>query len=646
MTAWLLAFVFQLTWSNADAEGRARGEAFDPVAVTAAIVPAAHALPRPGVTDLTVSLSDPAAGSYNPLQTMLDEEAHLALASGDYSRAWQYFWRLVLIDPFDLRALRECGRLAHAMGRFKYAVETLGRVDAIDGDQPDPELHYLRGESLLALGRKPEAERELARAERELGPEPAERRAKLWLARIAALRGDSARALAIYQTLRDDTDPAADVEIQISMAEVHTLAKDWRRAERRLRSILAEHPDHGRVREILAWVLENRGELDEALTLRAGISASEGAKPATTVEYARALERAANYPEALGRYRAAERLGEPEVATDISRLERLLGPEISGGMTRRDDPSGAVDGWMVGASVPIAGSLRVAVTGARETTSGGLPQLGERTATLGSVMALANGRRGGVIGVGATAYELDAESALGGSAVVRTQPGHHIQLHLRGDIEMPWRESASTIREGGTYSGVSAQVFAAPWTRALLFSGGLQTRQLALSERAASVVPGSAMDGARADQMLGFGGVDVVAWHRPERVARGELFDDDMLVPRTLSSSWVLSYRHYETSSDDPFGSRLVLIGRSSSDEVSSVVRHVLDRRGMVAAEARGGLGYDWRRDVRSWRTGASLLLSATAWSRLGFEYDFASESGTGLVGHRHAGSMVLHVDL
>jgi hypothetical protein len=49
---------------------------------------------------------------------------------------------------------------------------------------------------------------------------------------------------------------------------------------------------------------------------------------------------------------------------------------------------------------------------------------------------------------------------------------------------------------------------------------------------------------------------------------------------------------------------------------------------------------------VRIWRAGASALISATSSSRLTFDYDVASESGTGLSGRRHAGSVVLHVDL
>ena len=60
------------------------------------------------------------------VQALLESEARIALAKGDYPRAWNFFWRLTQIDPYDLPALRECGRIAHAMGKFPSAVDALG----------------------------------------------------------------------------------------------------------------------------------------------------------------------------------------------------------------------------------------------------------------------------------------------------------------------------------------------------------------------------------------------------------------------------------------------------------------------------------------------------------------------------------------
>jgi len=124
----------------------------------------------------------------------------------------------------------------------------------------------------------------------------------------------------------------------------------------------------------------------------------------------------------------------------------------------------------------------------------------------------------------------------------------------------------------------------------LLLSVGVQGRRLALAAR-------DGMTEVHAAQVLGVAGVDYVLSTDPTRVARGEILGDELLMPRSLSSSIVLSYRHYELSGDDPFGQRLTLVTRSSLDELSASVGQVLDPRGMIAVEARGGYGHDWLRD-------------------------------------------------
>jgi hypothetical protein len=210
---------------------------------------------------------------------------------------------------------------------------------------------------------------------------------------------------------------------------------------------------------------------------------------------------------------------------------------------------------------------------------------------------------------------------------------------MRADINLPWRESSSTIREDGAYSAAGFQAFSSPFTHRILFSAGSQVRRLTLDAANMDEAP-------RAHQLFGFAGVDFLLRTNPTRVARGEILDNEMLAPRVLASSTVLSLRHYELFGEDPFGSRLVLVERSQIDEVSAVTRHILDRRGVLGTELRGGVGYDWQREVQLWRAGASALLSATSSSRLSFDYDIASESRTGLSGRRHVAQMVLHVDL
>jgi tetratricopeptide (TPR) repeat protein len=584
-----------------------------------------------------------APSSYDGLQVLLDEEARLALAEGKYRRARRLFLRLLEIDPADVRAMRELGRLAHAIGDLEEAVEVLGRVDSLDGTAPDPELHFLRGEALHALGRTGEAEDEFVLMERDLEAAPVERRGTLWRARVAVLQGDHDKALELYQPLLDDrkATPAQYEEIVLLVIETHILKKDWARAEALIRDFLAGHPDHERGKALLAWTLEASGQVEEELALRAEAARDAGDDdPSKTLEYARALERAHDYPGALDHYRAAQALGVAEAADGIRRLEKRYSPEIGGGVLRRTDPSGAINGWVAGATAPLGQRLRIAVSATGESSSGGFA-MEQREAITGTGWAAINTRRGTLLAAGITVRENDVFRQIGGSGLLQSSPLRDVQLQLRGDYNVPWHESASTLRDGGVMDTAGATLYfkSSVSERKLLASVGVQGRRLGLEPR-----PGETM--ARANQLFTSAGADIVLQSDPSRAARGELLDNDMLGVRALISSTVLSYRHYETFSDDPFGLRLALVERSSIDEVSGVVRRVFDRKGRVAAEVRGGLGYDWVRYVEQWRAGGSLLLSATQTSRFTFDYDVASESGTGLEGRRHIGQVVLHVDL
>jgi tetratricopeptide (TPR) repeat protein len=624
------AFVFHLGVSAADPA---------PKKIVAAAVPEPISTVN-AATEVTVAIDPPA---YDGFQMLLESEARDALAKGNYPRAWNLFWRLTQIDPYDLPALRECGRIAHAMGKFPNAVDTLGKVDHLQGGLKDPELHYLRGEALLALGRKAEAEVELRRAERELGPAPEERRGVMWLARIAALRGDLERSLSLYRPLYDDVkDDAGYAEVTILIVEANILSKKWGQAETLLRGLLHQQPDNGRAREMLAWVLDSRGKLDEALALRAVFSEEWTDHPRKTLEYAQTLERAYDYPTALERYRHARWLGVADVEDDVSRLERRLAPELGGGLSLRDDPSGDVTGWSIAGSMQVPGTdrYRIAVIGSQESTSGGVtPE--QRTSNAASAMVTRQGWRGSLLGFGASVRQSDLGSAVGGTAVYNSRPGPRFQVQARADYNLPWRESSSTIREDGVYDAAGVQLYYSPFTRRLLLSAGAQGRRLGLD------ASGSDMDESpRAHQLFGFAGADFLIRTNPTRAARGEILDAEMLAPRVLASSTVLSYRHYELFGEDPFGSRLVLVDRSMIDELSAATRHILDDDGVLGAELRGGIGFDWERDVRLWRAGASAMVSPTARTRLSLDYDLANESRTGLSGRRHIAQMVLHVDL
>jgi tetratricopeptide (TPR) repeat protein len=588
---------------------------------------------------------------YDAMQELLDQEARDAMGKGEYQRALHFFWRLLKIDPADGAALREAGRCAKALGYSQYAEKALERANQLHGDMFDPELHFLRGEALLSLGRKQEAWAELAKAEEQLNSVPLDRNGKLWRARIFALRGDlPASDKAYWDLLPPDSSSKEYAGVMADMAEAHILANDWKGAEWVVRRLLKVQPEDMRGREMLAWVLERRGNTDEELQVRAHLATEEDIRDDASgraIRYGQALERAHDYEGALHHYRQAEDLGSKDVGGDIERIELVVAPETAAGVGMADDPSGSVRGFMVGATLPFTTHFRLAVTGTRQTiTDSNVFMPVRQDFTLSTVTPrLIFDRRGDTIAAGGTVYwtDTDSQPEVGGNLTLRSRPGRPVQLQLTGEAQMPWRESVSTISQGGKVDSGQLDLYSAPFTDRLVFGVSGRVRRLGLPAAANS---SDTMPVAM--QYFGAAGADLVLWVDPDHTTPGEIYDDDLLFSAPLASAAVVSYRHYELTSNNPFGQRLVLVERSQIEEVSGVYRKVLGKRGGLGLELRGGAGYDYARQVRQWRAGASVLVSATANSRLTLAYDANSEVGTGLglAGQRHTGWVILHVDL
>jgi tetratricopeptide (TPR) repeat protein len=590
--------------------------------------------------------ASPAVAEYDGVQALLDDEARQAMADGNYPRARHFFHRLLMIDPNDPRALREAARCAQAMGDLEYAEQTLAKVEVMQQGIPDPELHYLRAEALMALQRRPEAMAEYKKAEAELPRGPNDRAGSLWLARIYALRGDLDAADAIYaRWMPEYVRTPAYAEIMTAEAEAHILSKDWAGAEKIVKRLLEQQPNNAHAREMMAWIHEARGDVDDEIRIRARIADEVGTDPGGRVlRYAQALERSGDYHGALTRYREAESLGVDQASLDADRMEHRLSPEVSAAAVVRDDPSGTILGGQTGVTVPFGSQFRVGIVGIRESVSDApsWSMTPDGTLTAVTASAVLADRRGDAIAFYGTGHESSAvgELRVGAGAAVRTAPWHTLQLQASGETRMPWRESSTTVAQGGTADTASVNVYASPFTDRLVFGLGGQARRLELAPMAGSP------DTTPANQLFASGGVDWIVQTDPRSAARGEILDESMLWPSALSAALVVSYRHYQLASDNPFGQRLVLVERSQVDELSAAVRRVFGARGAVGIEARGGAGYDWDRVVQLWRAGGSLFVSPTSNSRLSLIYDAASESGTGLTGRRHIGWVTLHVDL
>lgn len=614
-------------------------------AAVVALAPATGlASPSSGVSvDPEAFQADREVRPYDGLQQLLDVEAREAMSRGEFLRAWYLFWRLLQIDPDDVRALREIGRIACAAGALDYGQRTLERVSRME-EGPDPEIHFLRGQALISLGRRAEGLRVLDRAESELALAPDSRQHSLWRARIYALRGDLEKSEAIYDRLRsEDPSPDAQKDVALLDIEAHIFATDWRGAERRLHSFLERWPDNRRARAMLAWVLENRGKVAEEVKVRSGLASEPSDEPAQAyVDLGRAHERAMELGQALDAYRRAQKMGIESVDDDIGRLELRLSPEVAAGAVLRRDPTGDIDGLFTGAAVPFGGRWRVAAAARRESV-GADPTMslsGDPTTMIAaSALGVHQLSWGDEIALGATAWDSEpAGTQLGARALYSSSQARRWHVEVSGTANAPWNESAATLREGGTLDAVELQAYAVPfWSRLVLIGGGRFSR-FGISDSTGGF--------EHANQEFGAAGLDFVLHSSYGRLARAQVFNDQWTAPSLQAQSIVLSYRHYEQSTDSPFGPRLLLVDRSRLDELSGRAQLVVDDGGWLSVAAVAGAGYDSIRSLWQWRAGGQILFSPLARARLSLSYELTSETVTGFTGRRHEGKLSLHVDL
>lgn len=571
------------------------------------------------------------------LARLLDWEAHQSLAEGDYPRAKELFQRLVRLDPDDAHALRELGRTAAATGAPALAAAALQRCAALLGDLLDPELHYLRGEALLALNRPDEADAELERARAQLQLAPDSTDKTLWLARIHMLRGDAAIAVTLLSRLLAEARAGARArEAILSLAEAHIVSGDPAEAEQLLTEYVLTRADQ-RAEDLLAWALEARGEIDEEVLLRETLSRRwDGATAPSLVGYARSLERANRPEDALDAYRDARDRGNSDVASHIARLETALAPKAVAIGERRTDPTGEITAVIAAMEIPFGPRVRVSATAVHERIAD------EVDASLSAVTmwALARARTYGQLGVGGTSWRDPTGSVrAGASLVAATSSPRWPLLAGRADYALPWRDSAASVRDGGAATGLELQGYARPWPSDVLLVAAVRARRFEL--------PGiDGRDELTGTQAFGSFGLDWVAHRDAARSARAYVVDRHLLVPSHVGSTLTFSLRHNEVSAGGDRPRDLGLVDRSTADEVSASYRWTTGDS-MFSAGIDAGLGYDWRRRVDSWRVRAQLLVSPTSRVRLmmaaGADEETSAAGATGRRSYLHAG---VHADL
>jgi tetratricopeptide (TPR) repeat protein len=587
----------------------------------------------------------------------LRAEATKALAAGDFEGAQRKFEEVLAILPGDASAARDAARAAEATGKFEYAADELEEAHDFDEHRADPELHYLRGEALYALNRVESARNEHRIAELEIGSST-DRMKKLWLARIYARRGELARADAVYESLWPPA-PQFDAEAAINQAEAHVLNHDWPGAQGVIERLLARDPRNLRARELLAFVLELRGDLDHELPVREGVATDE---PSTVSlgGWGRALERAEDFPGAYGRYKDAQAMSHGDadatLATALLRMHYRTTPEATGGFIARRDPQADSLRAEAGVALPFGARQSLSVLGWYDATSGKVlrgnvlvPGGGSASGVSSALTLSARGGLSASVGAELRSASPAAAGVEPGFAPGRTHVGanaevvlpflDHTETLLHGDLNRQWNDAPVTISEGGSVDGAGGQLFAFPRSRRFLAVLGGEWRRFRLAPR-------SAADDPTSTQTLFLGGGDLVLWNDPAKQVRGEFLEDKMVRRAYLSDAGILSYRHYQLfgNSSPDFASRIVLAPRGAIDSGSMVIRKAF-ASGRGGLELRGGLGYDSERNVSLYNYGASVIAVPFWSSRVLVSYDRAKETATGFSGTRQAGWVTYHGD-
>jgi tetratricopeptide (TPR) repeat protein len=597
----------------------------------------------------------------------LRKEATETLAHGDMEQARHEFEEILKTLPYDASAERDAARAAEAAGKFEYAAEALEKAHHFGGHEHDPELHYLRGEALYTLGRDEEAAREHKIAELEIGPEPKERMAKLWLARIYARRGYVVLADRIYETMLPPA-PQFDTEVALNQADAHLMNKDWKGGVTVLRRYLDLDPKNVRGREMLAWAQEAEGDLDGELQVRRSLVDDQPTAEHQR-DYGRALERAANYRAASHEYHdalntqvTAQGSADATLVTSYDRMHYRVTPELSGGGQLRSDPQAWSWRLQAGGAMPFGSHHQAGVlvwndasydhhanesvngSNLREsgtvTGLGGYVMFGHRSGA--SALLGADARFSRTVGEDSSGNQLygpNREFSAGGNGEIDTPLGHVAQVNIHGDLHEQWNDAPVTVHEGGQMTGVTGHLYLFPRSRVVLLDTGVQERHLTVRP----LEPGQPSPAS--NQTLVWGGIDFNLWTDATRVVRGESLDERMVRRTALNDAGVLAYRHYELWGNVPMNFRIALYPRASIDNGSFILRKVL-AGGRAGFELHGGLGYDNVQNQLLAQGGTAGVLALTWSTRLLVTYDIVHQTTIGLPGTLQIGWVTFHADL
>jgi hypothetical protein len=231
---------------------------------------------------------------------------------------------------------------------------------------------------------------------------------------------------------------------------------------------------------------------------------------------------------------------------------------------------------------------------------------------------------------------------VGGVIAGQAPLGPWLDAEGRAELQTPWDESAATVLHGGRTAAVEGHLYSHGFSRRLILQAGARRRQLSIL-----AADPSSTRRPMAWQSLWVAGADVVLWRKSGAAVRGEMLDEALVAPATLSTATTLAYRHYDlsTRTTPEFASLIGLVPRGSVDE-ASVAATGASPRGRLGLELRTGLGRDSAREARLWRAGGALIWAPKPATRFALGYEGVTEVATGLGGRRRTGWVSFHADL
>jgi len=419
-----------------------------------------------------------------------------------------------------------------------------------------------------------------------------------------------------------------------------------------LRQVLSVDPENRSAQEMLAFALESMGDLKGERQVRSALAAAYPNDARIQADCGRVLERSGDEGAALRAYLRARDLSGDGPAPELDgAIERMRGrTSILIGTPRvamTSDPDAQASSMRVGVALPLAPRLHVALLGTHDAADSRT----SAAATTSETYALALVRRQtgpGYWTVGPSVHLVAwpgaprKDIAPGGTIAGRAPVGPRIAVDWRAEAGTAWDEAATAVLHGGRTTAAEGHVYANGISHRLLLQAGARRRQLSILD-----LDPASTNRLAAWQSLWLAGADFVVWRKPGAAVRGEMLDQALIVPTTLSSAVTAAYRHYDVSSQTTpqFNALIALAPQASVDE-ASVATTLASPRGDLGLELRGGLAHDSARRAHSWRAGGAVIWAPRSTTRFSVGYEQATEVATGLVGQHREGWVSLLVDL